>query len=267
MSDLGDGPSVADALLGTDPAAAADAVVAWARALAGLHGATAGLRAEFAAALRAGQGDWPVAECTMESDLDDAAYSIAKRCADLGIDVPARALDELRRIVLRGPAALTPSDTCPDNNVRTADGLALIDFEGAQWRPVGWDVAYLRVPWPSCWCAWRLPDDVTERALAAYRAESTLELSTLDSDLSRAVVAWAFVTTSWFLGRALAEDRPWTPPDKPMPRVRAFILHRLAQAADERELTALAELAGRMRAALADRWGELPLPYAPAFTT
>src|SRR5689334_2327080 len=50
MSDLGDGPSVADALLGTDPAAAADAVVAWARTLAGLHRATAGLRAEFAAA-------------------------------------------------------------------------------------------------------------------------------------------------------------------------------------------------------------------------
>ena len=53
--------------------------------------------------------------------------------------------------------AFTPGDTCPDNDVQVADGLVLIDFEDAQWRHVVWDVAYLTVPFPSCWCSWRLP--------------------------------------------------------------------------------------------------------------
>src|SRR2546429_3760393 len=90
------------------------------------------------------------------------------------VDVPTHALDELRglgsRLSCAGPAALTPADACPDNNVRTAGGLVLIDFEGAQWRHIAWDVAYLAVPWPSCWCAWQLPADVAARAVEAYRA-------------------------------------------------------------------------------------------------
>ena len=40
--------------------------------------------------------------------------------------------------------------------------VVLVDFEGAEWRHVAWDVAYLRVPWPTCWCSWRMPDAVAE---------------------------------------------------------------------------------------------------------
>ena len=63
-----------------------------------------------------------------------------------------------------GVRALTPSDACPDNNVLRGGDLVLVDFEGAQVRHVAWDVAYLRVPWPSCWCSWRLPEDLAARA-------------------------------------------------------------------------------------------------------
>ena len=46
--------------------------------------------------------------------------------------------------------ALTPADACPDNNVLIGRRRVLIDFEGAQWRHLAWDVAYLFVPWPTC---------------------------------------------------------------------------------------------------------------------
>jgi hypothetical protein len=216
------------------------------------------------------------------ADLEQAAGSLAALCAELGVDLPAHALDELRALGTRlagaGPAALTPADACPDNNVRTGDGLALIDFEGAQWRHVAWDVAYLTVPWPSCWCSWRLPAAVTRRALDAYRAAAAVpDTAAFRGDLDAATVGWTFITVPWFLPRALAEDPPLAEgspraegslpaaPSRVAPSRRATILHRLDQARRSTPMPALAELSGRLHAALTARWGPVALPYAPAF--
>ena len=65
--------------------------------------------------------------------------------------------------------ALSPADVCPDNNLLLPDGCRLIDFEWAEVRHPAWDAAYLAVPWPTCWCSWRIPDASAERALDAYR--------------------------------------------------------------------------------------------------
>ena len=91
--------------------------------------------------------------------------------------------------------------------MRTADGVVLVDFEGAQWRHVAWDVAYLTVPWPSCWCSWRMPSDVVERAVERYRAriESALpyvRTPQFRHDLAAATAGWALISTSWFLPNA-----------------------------------------------------------------
>ncbi|BFU46374.1 phosphotransferase [Krasilnikovia sp. MM14-A1004] len=272
MSDVGSGPSVADALLGDDPARAADAVVAWARSMASLHRVTTGSRPAFRNALAAYAGDRTVEESTVSTGLDAAARTIDQHGTELGIDVAAAALRELRGLSTRlgsaGPAALTPADACPDNNVFRDDTLILIDFEGAQWRHLAWDIAYLSVPWPSCWCSWRLPEEISERAIDAYRA--ALALPYADSPLFRADVAaaavgWAFVSASWFLPAALRDDPPLTGSARPGPTRRAMILHRLGLARSSAEFPALAELAGRLRDALADRWGAEPLGYAPAF--
>jgi hypothetical protein len=271
--DLGAGGSVADALLGNDPALAGDAVVGWAQAIATLHVATRASRDVFRAALAERQGDLPVGESRMSVDLDDAVRVLDRECGSLGVRVPAGAFDELRGLGKRlggsGAAALTPADTCPDNNVATATGLALIDFEGAQWRHIAWDVAYLLVPWPTCWCSWRIPDGVAERALAAYRgiaAKGFPELADagFDADVEAAVVGWALLSTSWFIDNALGSD-PQLNPDKPTPNRRAMILHRLDRAARSVEVPALAELAGAIAGELRHRWGDVPLAYAPAF--
>ena len=269
MADLGGGPSVADALLGTDPEAAAAAVESWAVAIARLHQGSYGLRTAFRERL-GGRTD----EAVIVPGLPEMARKIDQHCADLGISVPPGALDELRGLGHRlgpdsadGAAALTPADACPDNNVTTAGGLALIDFENAEWRHIAWDVAYLTVPWPTCWCSWRLPDQVAQRALAAYRAANPMPYVTspaFRSDLAAAAVGWAFISATIFLPAAV---QPPAPPrtGKPTPPRRAMVRHRLAAAAESAELPALAELAARMHAELSRRWGPVDLAYAPAF--
>lgn len=273
LSDLGTGPSVADALIGRDPVAAEQAVIAWAQAIARLHCATVGLRTEFRAALEARQGDLPVHDAPFGIDIEDAVRALDRACTSLDVRMPAGATDQLRGLVKRLGAselgALTPADACPDNNVLTDDGLALLDFEGAQWRHIAWDVAYLRVPWPSCWCSWQMPAEVGARAVDTYRETArgvipSVAEAQFERDVSAAAIGWALITTSWFLDNALGSD-PVLNPDRPTPTRRAMITHRLAAAARSTELPALAELSAALGAVLRKRWGDVSLAFAPAF--
>jgi hypothetical protein len=273
--DLGRGRTVADALLGDDPAAATEAVLLWAEAIARLHRGTLDRRAAFRAALDERAGDLPIADHAMPAGVDEAARLLETRCVELGVGIPSGAMAALRELprtlAADGPSALSPSDACPDNNVRTPDGtLALIDFEGAQWRHVAWDLAYLTVPWPSCWCSWRMPGEVAERAIERYRSalEDVLpyvRTPAFRRDLGAAALGWALLSTTWFLPSALGADPPPEDPAKRTPTRRAMILHRLDGARRNETLPVLAELARRLRETLVGRWGEVPLSYAPAF--
>lgn len=243
--------------------------------MARLHGATVGLRAQFRAALEARAGDLPVRDAPFGNDIDEAVRGLDRACTTLDVRIPDGVPEQLRGLEKRLGAsalgALTPADACPDNNVRTADGLALLDFEGAQWRHVAWDVAYLRVPWPTCWCSWRMPDEVGARAFDAYRETATPFIPDVagvqfERDVSAAAVGWALITTTWFIDNALGSD-PLLNPDKPTPTRRAMIAHRLAAAARSTELPALAELCAALGTALAERWGDVPLAFAPVYRT
>ena len=163
-----------------------------------LHRATTRCREAFRDALDARAGALAVADSTVSADLENAAATLARQCAELDVDVPAGALGELRALATRlsdaGAAAMTPADACPDNNVRTGDGLVLIDFEGAQWRHVAWDLAYLIVPWPSCWCSWRIPADLAGQAIEAYRTAFAMreaDSAGFRRDVEAAAVGWA----------------------------------------------------------------------------
>jgi hypothetical protein len=274
MTDVGEGASVADALLGDDFTAGADAVLTWAQAIATLHRVTLGARAPFRAALAERSGELPVGETRMLAATDEAARLLEEHCLHLDVAIPSGALAQLRDLPRRlngdHAAALSPDDACPDNNIRVGDALTLVDFEGAQWRHVAWDVAYLSVPWPSCWCSWRMPGDVAGRALERYRATIESELPYVRTpdfrhDVASAVTGWALISTSSFLPKALGDDPPATDPARLTPTRRAMILHRLYGAQRSAELPAVAALAERLRAALVQRWGEVPLAYAPAF--
>ncbi|MGF7236260.1 MAG: hypothetical protein ACQSGP_15040 [Frankia sp.] len=280
LDDLGRSPTVADRLLGTDPEAARAAVIAWAEALASLHGATTGLRTTFADGLAARS---PLGAPNLDTSAETVAEAIGtlrRVLPRFDVPLPAAAVDELRAIPPAldvaggGPGAITPGDTCPSNAVETADGMTLIDFEGAEFRHVAWDAAYLRVPWPSCWCSWRLPAAVAAGALDRWRGALAPSVpyvasAAFDLDLIKAAFAWVFISAGWFLGPALDGDPP--PPDPArralVPRRRELLAHRLRWVAEQADspLPALRELAGALGEATRRRWGEQPLPLAPAF--
>jgi hypothetical protein len=90
-------------------------VTSWAAAIAGLHGASAGLRDD-------GRG---VLASTAADDLAETVAALTRHAAGLGVATPEAGWDELTALCDRleeGPAVLSPGDTCPDNNVETPDG-------------------------------------------------------------------------------------------------------------------------------------------------
>lgn len=168
-------PAVAPAVLGLDRVsrllvlehlgkapAGADWPIAYARALAGLH-ATAH---PAPPALPLWRGPTPA---------DVAAFLRLARELDVG--VPPRAAAELSQCVERAsgwPAdALLHGDPCPGNEARTSAGLRFVDFEQAALGPGLVELAYLRMAFPTCWCAVSIPEPQIVAAEAAYRAVSS----------------------------------------------------------------------------------------------
>lgn len=131
MADLGVAPSLADRLLGSSAAAADRALLDWVFALGRLAATTRGREAELTALLPA-----------------------------LGLAPPPGLQDDLDKVLAatapqRYPV-FSPGDICPDNTLLTGHGLQLVDFEGAGYHSVFLDAAYLRMPFATCWCVFRL---------------------------------------------------------------------------------------------------------------
>lgn len=273
MTDVGKGTNLAEQLLADEPGRAARALTRWAEAMADVHVATAGLRAQFRAALDEHAGELPVHEARIGNDIDDAMRVLDRACGSLGVVVPPGALDEVRDLYHRlggdGAAALTPADACPDNNMAVGDRLVLIDFENAQWRHIAWDVAYLRVPWPTCWCSWRLPAGVVDDAVAAYRHRAAPAFPQVSDDefereVEAATIGWSLMSAV-YLDNALGQEAALSGRYRRAPSRRAVLVNRLEQAACSSELPAASELAARLAAELRTRWGDVRLDLAPAF--
>ena len=267
MSDLGPGPNVADALLGTDAVLGRDRILAWARAVGELQAHTADRLDVFREALASG-----VRTDLTISQMEDLGSALATLCATNGLpweDAVPEAIQHVLGPLRTGPdLALTPSDTCPDNNLLGPDGLLLLDFEHAEIRHRAWEAAYLRVPWPSCWCAWQVPDGVSGLALEAYLDASygtDGPPSTFEADLDAATLLWCLLSVSWFLPAALNADSSQNADDDWMPGRRTLTLARLGLAAAVPGPQPLVGWAESVRTELLARWGDHPLRLAPAF--
>jgi hypothetical protein len=274
MTDVGDGPSVADALLGGDPAVAEEALGGWCHALAEVHRSTADLRSRFAAAVSKRDPDSSVTIDPIAGWL--AGVSQALRTYDADLCIRDEVEDDLLVLGARLDGerwqALSPGDTCPDNNVIIGSSLALIDFEEAAFRHIAWDLAYLRVPWPSCWCAWAIPETVGSAALDQYftAMNGTIvgaDRVVFDDFVAEATVAWALISVSWFLPGALRRNDTMGPLGFTAPPRRATVLHRFGVVADTAESQGYRNLATAARSwqrAFERMWGPQKLPTAPA---
>ncbi|UYM04165.1 phosphotransferase [Solicola gregarius] len=270
LEDLGKASSVADALSGRSPSNAARAVYAWTDTMARLHVRTRDRGAEFAERLGSRAPHAPAH--AVPAMLDTAATTLEGQLGSLGLTPPSGSLDLLRglgeTLGTNGRAALSPADACPDNNVRRRHGLALIDFEASEYRHIAWDIAYLLVPWPSCWSSWRLPDRVATAAFERYRRHVSRALPYVGTDefmhdVRLAVLGWTIATTPWFLPRALAGGTQLSV--RPAPSRRAMILHRLSLSTRLGGPGPLIKLAYVLEQDLRRRWGDEPLALAPAF--
>lgn len=273
MRDVGDGPHLADALLGADVERAASTLEGWAEAVARLHRAGRNLHDVFAAGVRERCGG-PVDLDYLPRQLREAAVEWTRLAKALDVDVPAATFDVLGSVPDRfrlDASSLSASDMCPDNNLVAESGLVLLDFEFALWRPIAWDAAYLRVPWPTCWCAWSLDAASAEAALEVWRREVARSWPAVlgpefDHDLELATEAWAWLAGSWCLAGLVDGEPTRVNPVKPMPRMPDRVLRCLRTAAAGRGLPELADVAVVLAERVRARYAATDVPLAPAFS-
>jgi aminoglycoside phosphotransferase (APT) family kinase protein len=263
-------PPVVPRLLGADPAERTlvteyveerpppvDWVVGYAAALGRLHGTpTEGVTglplwaeptsADVEAFLKLAAWLGVPAADGVGSELDNLLTRLASRSA--------------RKDLLHG-------DPCPTNDLHTADGVRFIDFEQASLGDGMVELAYLRIGFPTCWCATTQPLELLAEAEAAYAAASERGID--EHELADACAGWtirgdalverAFRETEDHLARLTVEDWAWWTVS-----ARERLVYRLGvvgRGGGEGPLGETARLAERMREAMLGRWpGLKPLP-------
>ncbi len=275
MSDLGSGASLADLLLGDSAEAARSALLSWASACGRLSAQTSARRPEFDASLAGYLGGRP--DESYMAGLSDRILAAGERAGQLSVSAPAGLDADLAEVAGAARSArhavFSPGDICPDNNMIGSGGLRFLDFESAGFHSVFLDAAYLRMPFSTCWCVFRLPPELTGAAEAAYRAEvrevrpEVADDQLWQAGLRRGVAAWTLSSMWWLLERSIEGDEP-TNPEATSPRTRQLIRHRWRTLAAELEGSGeLPALAALMRSLLAatEHWHAPDLQLYPAF--
>ena len=161
--------------------------------------------------------------------LDDVLGLPADRALDAELDLIAT-LDH------RDPASdvVSPTDTCPDNAIRTADGWRFVDLEGATVHHAAYDAAYAAMPFSTCWCVFDPPPGFTDQLLDRFTATLGTHLPDLVREpgwtrsVDLASAAWILAMTGWLLFGA-DEDRPRVgPPGVPVAVLPAAAHHPMA---------------------------------------
>ncbi|MEV7774325.1 hypothetical protein [Kitasatospora sp. NPDC086791] len=271
LEDLGGAPTLADVLLGDDPKAAEEGLLAWAGGLGRLAARSVDRRAELT-------GLWERYDRGLPTWAEDPwiernAANLPGALEAAGVAVPAGLREELARIGTAGGEeypAFTPGDTCPDNNLLTPQGLRLLDFEAADYRSVFLTAAYCRMPFATCWCVFALPDGLARRIEAAYRAEvvpvypALVEDAVWEDGMQRALAVWTAHLTLRLLPRT-AEDAPTHRTRRPVPTWRQVLRHRWETAAGLDRFPAFAAAMRGLLREVADGWRVDPLPGYPCF--
>lgn len=274
LEDLGEGPSLASLLAGDDPAAAEEALVAWATTLGTIHAATAGLADSFRQrrAALSRYDDAGELHSLRGTPLDRALVQARGLLADQGLpDLPGRARDDVEAIAaeLGDPGdllVLTTGDPCPDNGRIVDGGARFFDFEAAAYRHALLDGAHLWVPFPNCWCWRTLPAPVAGAVRSAYRARLVVRCPSVSDD-TRFDAAVALATGAWLL-YVLRRRLPVAGADvEAQVRVQAAARALVDLPGATATTPGLVAWASELGARLARRWGRpepVELPY-PAF--
>lgn len=266
MEDLGTHPTLADVLLGDDAERARAALLDWAATVGRSLSSGPGTADRFTQLIR--QRD-PASRSNGGPPSPLLAPAGVQRLADQGVRVPDRVPDELERMALLNgdptTQVLSAGDFCPDNALVGPGGaVRLIDMEGAAVHHPSLAVAYLTMPFPTCWCLAELPDGMADQLWQACRAAApsltpVWESSDWPMMLELASANHVLMMTELSLNGLLDGDVPLAPASG-----RRRLAARWLWAADRLEtLPGIAELC---RNAL-DHWPDWDpaLPPYPAF--
>ncbi|MGP8296520.1 hypothetical protein ACTPOK_00805 [Streptomyces inhibens] len=271
MEDLGGAPTLADVLLGDDPKAAQEGLLAWSRGLGRLAAVSVHRRADLAQ-LRT-QYDKGMVSWEDEPWIERNATDLLALLTGAGIAVPRGLAGELARIGTVGGEeypAFTPGDTCPYNALLTPDGLQLVDFESARFQSVFLTAAYCRMPFANCWGVFSLPAGLAKEIEQAFRAGVVAAYPALGEDavweagMRQAIAVWTVDATVCLLPHTV-EDGPLHPTLRSVPTRRQVLRHRWDSASALEDFPALAETMRLLLREVAGRWDVAPLPRYPAF--
>jgi hypothetical protein len=216
--------------------------------------------------------------------LERRIAEIPEILAELSIPAPAGLaadLAEVATIVRFGRyPVFSPGDICPDNNLLAERRVMFVDYENAEFHSAFMDAAYLRMPFSTCWCVFRLPDSLQRSAECAYRDfvsrihPEMLNDAVWHPGLRRAVAAWTLHAMTYLLDRALLADQPTIDDGRAAPTKRQLLRYRWRQLIAELapmpgasigpEFPALDALARQLLAST-EHWQVADLPLYPAF--
>ncbi|GCD98040.1 phosphotransferase [Embleya hyalina] len=203
------------------------------------------------------------------------AESFLRLAAALDVPIPPGVPAELAALLTRldpvGRYALLHGDPCPGNDLRTVDGVRFVDFEQAALGDGLVELAYLRIGFPTCWCAMSLPGPRSAEVEAVYaatwRAHTGRDLDP-EASVADACAGWlirgdALVERAHrdsvdHLDRVPVQDFEWG-----YISARERLVHRLGVVADTatEPLRELGLLARELRGRLLTSWpGLRPLP-------
>jgi hypothetical protein len=209
MEDLGQGESLVQPLLGADRLAAEAALDAYFRSLGRLGAQTHARTDEYWAIRNALGPPDPYTQPTLDGEralLQRWLQTINDACGVAPVPGTEVDLAQAARFnATPGPfAALSQSDTCPDNCLREGEWMRLLDFEWGWVRNALNDGGRARSNFPTCWCVHRLPPEAIRRAEAVYRAQLAKGCPAADDDslfnheLVKACASWALATFGFY---------------------------------------------------------------------
>ncbi|MDQ6803612.1 MAG: hypothetical protein M3065_01315 [Actinomycetota bacterium] len=268
LEDLGAAEGLADLLLGSDAARAQATLISFARTLGRMQATSIPRLSEYRR-LRAQLGP-PRGASIIEAPALAAAFEHAVGSAGLSL---GGAADDVEAVIggVSRPGrflALVHGDACPSNERLVDHRVVLVDFATAGPRHGLLDGVCGRVPFPSCWCARRLPEHIAPLMEQAYRSELVRGCPAAGDDAAFATAAltaaayWMVETTTLALSTMPFRDFQWG-----ISTIGQRLAHRVSLFAKISEQAgsyqALAALLARLVAVLG--LAEEQLPLYPVF--
>lgn len=284
--------SLVDALTASNAKEATAALGRFMQALGRMHAASFGHVSDYQRLLKELN---PVASnetVEFQQIYDDLIERLHKGHQALGLTVSPLLIDEARmvaeKVLLPGPfTVLTHGDICPDNvfdHPSKAKDLQLIDFEWSFLRSALLDGTYLRMSFPTCWCAKALPKDVIQSLEKIYRQELMRTMPAAKDDTLYheaylyACAFWILQQTLHFILGVIEKDRVgpsgpvpanslWKPEENTVrPRVLARLKAFVEVASKTNTLPNMTYMAGEMLSLLESKWQDTySLEFYPAF--